>query len=215
MKIIDISRTLNNELSPWPGDVPFAFRTTASIGPGCPVNIGAITSSVHNGTHADAPFHFDPNGKQIDTLPLSSYLGRAIVVDLSSKFLQANNSRSIGVSDLESASERIAETNRLLIKTKVWSDSAMFPGWIPILETDVPAWLEKLGVVLIGMDVPSMDELDSKQLPIHHALALANIAIVESLDLSLVEAGIYHFAAVPLKIAGGDGAPVRAVLWTT
>ena len=215
MKIIDISRTLSNELSPWPGDVPFAFRTTARIGPGCPVNIGAITSSVHNGTHADAPFHFDPDGKQIDVLSLSSYIGRAVVVDLASKFLQENNSRTISVSDLESASERIAETNRLLIKTTVWNDSTRFPGWIPILETDVPAWLEKLGVVLIGMDVPSMDELDSKQLPIHHALALANIAIVESLDLSVVEAGVYNFAALPLKIAGADGAPVRAVLWTT
>ncbi len=215
MKIIDISRALHNELSPWPGDVPFAFRTTARIGPGCPVNIGAITSSVHNGTHADAPFHFDPEGKQIDVLSLSSYVGRAVVVDLSSRFLQENNSRTISVSDLESASERIAETNRLLIKTKVWNDSTRFPTWIPILETDVPAWLEKLGVVLLGMDVPSMDELDSKQLPIHHALARANIAIVESLDLSVVEAGVYNLAALPLKIAGADGAPVRAVLWTT
>ena len=65
----------------------------------------------------------------------------------------------------------------------------------------------------IGLDLPSVDPIDAKVLVNHHALAAANIAIVESLDLNEVEAGLYHFSALPLRITGGDAAPVRAILW--
>jgi arylformamidase len=82
-----------------------------------------------------------------------------------------------------------------------------------VIAADVPAWLQKNGVKLLGMDLPSVDEIDSKSLQNHHALAHAGIAIVESLDLNDVGPGIYQFAALPLKIAGGDGAPMRAILW--
>ena len=82
-----------------------------------------------------------------------------------------------------------------------------------MIAADVPAWLQKNGVKLLGLDLPSMDEIDSKSLQNHHALARAGVAIVESLDLSQVAPGIYNLAALPLKIAGGDGAPMRAILW--
>ena len=82
-----------------------------------------------------------------------------------------------------------------------------------MIAADVPAWLQKNGVKLLGLDLPSMDEIDSKSLQNHHALARAGIAVVESLDLGEVAPGIYNLAALPLKIAGGDGAPVRAILW--
>ena len=82
-----------------------------------------------------------------------------------------------------------------------------------MIAADVPAWLQKNGVRLLGLDLPSVDEIDSKSLQNHHALAQADIAIIESLDLSNVAPGIYQLAALPLKIAGGDGAPMRAILW--
>ncbi len=82
-----------------------------------------------------------------------------------------------------------------------------------LIAANVPSWLQKNGVKLLGLDLPSVDEIDSKSLQNHHALAGTGIAIVESLDLSGVGPGIYNFAALPLKIAGGDGAPMRAVLW--
>ena len=66
---------------------------------------------------------------------------------------------------------------------------------------------------LLGLDLPSVDPIEAKKLTNHYALAAARIAIVESLDLSEVEAGIYHLSALPLKIAGGDAGPVRAILW--
>src|SRR5437667_3522467 len=213
MKLWDISRTLSNDLAEWPGDEPFRFRLTREKTKGESVNLGAISMSVHNGTHADARFHFDTNGESIEKAPLETYLGRATVVDLAQAFLDTKEKHLITIEDLRLSAEAIAATSRLLVKTDRWRDSAVFPNQIPVIAADVPAWLQKNCVKLLGMDLPSVDEIDSKSLQNHHALARAGIAIVESLDLSDVASGIYQFAAPPLKIAGGDGAPMRAILW--
>jgi arylformamidase len=213
MKIWDISRTLSNDLAEWPGDEPCCFRLTRQKAKDGSVNLGAISMSVHNGTHADARFHFDTNGESIEKAPLETYLGRATVVDLAQMFLESKEKRLITIEDFRPSAEAIAATSRLLVKTGRWSDSTVFPNQIPVIAADVPAWLQKNGVKLLGMDLPSVDEIDSKSLQNHHALARAGIAVVESLDLSDVASGIYQFAALPLKIAGGDGAPMRAILW--
>ncbi len=213
MRIWDISRTLSNELAEWPGDEPFHFQLTKTIAEGQSVNLGAIKMSVHNGTHADARFHFDTKGESIEKAPLEIYLGRAVVVDLTEAFSQSKEKLMITIEDFQPHSEEIAETSRVLAKTGRWSNSAVFPSEIPVIAADIPAWLQKNGVKLLGLDLPSVDEIDSKSLQNHHALAAAGVAIVESLDLSGAGAGIYDFAALPLKIAGGDGAPMRAVLW--
>ena len=213
MKIWDISRTLSDELAEWPGDEPFHFRLTKTLAEGQSVNLGGISMSVHNGTHADAEFHFDANGESIEKAPLEIYLGRAIVVDLTEAFLQSKEKHLITIEDLQPHAEEIAETSRLLIKTGRWNNSAVFPDRIPVIAADIAAWLQKNGVKLLGLDLPSVDEIDSKSLQNHHALSGAGIALIESLDLSRVGSGIYNLAALPLKIAGGDGAPMRAILW--
>ena len=213
MRIWDISRTLSNELAEWPGDEPFHFQLTKTIAEGQSVNLGTIEMSVHNGTHADARFHFDTKGESIEKAPLEIYLGRAVVVDLREAFVRSSEKHLITTEDLRPHSEEVAETSRLLIKTGCWSDSAIFPNQIPVIAADVPGWLQKNGVKLLGLDLPSVDEVDSKSLPNHHALARAGIAIIESLDLKNVGAGIYNLVALPLKIAGGDAAPLRAILW--
>jgi arylformamidase len=213
MKVWDISRTLSNDLAEWPGDEPCHFRLTREKAKGESVNLGAITMSVHNGTHADARFHFDTNGESIEKASLEIYVGRATVVDLAQLFLDSKEKHLITIEDLRPSAEQIAATSRLLVKTGRWSDSTVFPDKIPVIAADVPAWLQKNGVRLLGVDLPSVDEIDSKSLQNHHALARAGIAIVESLDLSDVVSGIYRLAALPLKIAGGDGAPMRAILW--
>ena len=213
MKVWDISRTLSNDFAEWPGDEPFHYRVTKEIAKGATVNLGAVTMSIHNGTHADARFHFDSKGASIEKAPLEVYLGRATVVDLVQSFSQSREKHLITLEDLRLHAEDIAATSRLLVKTDRWSDSTVFPEQIPVIAADVPAWLQKNGVKLLGLDLPSMDEIDSKSLQNHHALARAGIAIVESLDLSNVAPGIYNFAGLPLKIAGADGAPMRAILW--
>jgi len=213
MKVWDISRTLSNDFAEWPGDEPFHYRVTKEIAKGATVNLGAVTMSIHNGTHADARFHFDSKGASIEKAPLEVYLGRTTVVDLAQSFSQSREKHLITLEDLRLHAEDIAATSRLLVKTDRWSDSTVFPEQIPVIAADVPAWLQKNGVKLLGLDLPSMDEIDSKSLQNHHALARAGIAIVESLDLSNVAPGIYNFAGLPLKIAGADGAPMRAILW--
>jgi arylformamidase len=217
MKIFDISRSLSNDLAPWPGDTPFHFELKRKMAEGATVNVGAVNMGVHNGTHADATFHFEESGDPIDRMPLDAYIGDAVVVDLTGLFGRAgeafDKTRQIGVADLEASSASLDRAPRLLLKTGVWKDSKVFPNWIPVIARDVCDWLRERKVKLLGLDLPSVDPIEAKTLINHHALAAARVAIVESLDLSEVEAGIYHFAALPLKIAGGDAGPVRAILW--
>jgi len=167
---------------------------------------------VHNGSHADAPFHFQPGAAAIEQMPLETYVGEATVVDLTDKF-RNGQARDITIADLEPAGAALVSAPRLLLKTGVWKDGKVFPEWIPVMTNDVAAWLGERKVKLLGLDVPSVDPIEAKVLTNHHALAAAGIAIVESLDLSDVEAGTYHLCALPLRIAGGDAAPVRAILW--
>ena len=212
-KMIDISRALSPTLAPWPGDVPFALKANAQIAEDAAVNLGSISMSLHNGTHADATFHFEANGETMEQMPLEPYVGAAVVVDLVAQLRGAR--REIDVTDLMPHAAAIETTRRLLLKTNCWPDSAVFPDWIPVLATDVPAWLAQRNLLLLGLDIPSVDSLDSKDMRNHHALGAAGIAIVESLDLTSASAGVYELSALPVKICGGDGAPVRAVLWRT
>ena len=212
MKVWDISRTLAADLAPWPGDTPFGFELIRKINSGDVVNLGSISMSVHNGTHADAVFHFEANGATIERAPLETYVGGAAVVDLNGTFSQEGKSL-IEIDDLRPHEQDIGTASRLLVKTGVWQDSTVFPPWIPVIAPQVAEWLGTRSVKLLGLDLPSVDPIDAKVLANHRALARAGIWIIESLDLTAVSAGIYNFAAFPLKISGGDGAPVRAVLW--
>jgi arylformamidase len=217
MEIFDISRALSDDLAPWPGDTPFHFELKWKMAEGATVNVGAVNMGVHNGTHADATFHFDESGDPIDRMPLDAYLGDAVVVDLTKLFVRAGHqfdkTQQIGVADLEAFAASLEQAPRLLLKTGVWKDSKVFPEWIPVIASEVPAWLRARNVKLLGLDLPSVDPIEAKKLTNHYALAAARIAVVESLDLSEVAAGTYHFSALPLKIAGGDAGPVRAILW--
>ena len=204
---LDITRSLKGDLAPWPGDANFDYRLVGRLAEGSSVNLGRITTSLHSGTHADAFFHFEDDGLTIDQFGPERYVGKAAVVDLSARFSESLG--EITVADLESG----PTAPRLLIKTGAWPDSAKFPEAIPVLASGVAEWMRSRGVQLLGLDLPSVDLIDSKDLRNHHALAAADIAIVEGLDLSEAEAGVYSLAALPLKIIGGDGAPVRAVLW--
>ena len=198
--LIDISRPLSNSTAHWPGDTPFDFglpvRREAESG----INVGAFTSSTHFGTHLDAPFHFADSTETIDQLDLEVCYGDALVVDVRGHSL-------VGP-------ELLPDTTpaRVLLRTDSWLSSAEFPVSIPTLSLEAVHKLAAQKVVLIGVDVPSVDQLDSKDLPIHHALYRAGITILESLFLADVRPGNYLLAALPLAISGGDAAPVRAVL---
>ena len=217
MELHDISVPLSERLAPWPDDTSFQFALNLKISEGATVNVGAVTMSMHSGTHVDAPFHFEENGATIENLSLEIYFGPAVVIDLSKNYSRPteefDSSRMITVDDLAAAASGQISIPRLLIKTNFITDRTVFPEEIPIIAQDVPSWLRERGTKLIGLDLPSVDRVKSKELRNHHALLRCGIMILESLDLSQVEDGVYNLAAFPLKIAGGDASPVRAVLW--
>lgn len=203
--IIDISRKLNTQTPTWPGDQPFSYQLTWSKEETGSVNVGQIASSCHTATHVDAPFHFNSHGTTIDQLPLELFIGKAKVVDVSTKQI-------IKPSDL--AFVDFTGIKRLLLKTNAWKDETSFPKEIPVLDSSLGAFLNARGVELIGVDLPSVDPIDSKTLDTHHAFEENSIHILEGLNLTQVETGDYRLTALPLFIEGADGSPVRAILET-
>lgn len=212
MKIFDISRTLSAEVPPWPGDVPFRYQLNGRIAEGSSVNVGSISMSLHNGTHGDASFHFDYDGWTMEQAALETYFGPAVVVDLTERFA-GGAMPHIQIADLEAVGDELRDAPRLLLKTGVWREPDVFPKQIPVIAPGVAEWMKSMGVNLLGLDLPSVDEIEAKRLVNHHALGAAGISIIESLDLNAIAAGRYNLIALPLKIKGGDGSPVRAILW--
>jgi arylformamidase len=205
MALIDLSRPLRPGLPHWPGDVPFALQPTLRLAAGGSCNLSALTTSLHNGTHLDAPWHYLEGGARIEAVPLEVCWGPAVVIDVRG---------ADAVERKHLAGHDFASSPRVLLRTDAWGDAGQFPAAWPLLAEDVPAWLGARGVCLLGVDVPSVDALDSSELPRHRALAAAGVFILESLDLHGVAAGRYELCALPMRIDGADGSPVRAVLRT-
>lgn len=195
--IHDITIPMNPSLAVWPGDTEFAFTSTAWG----EISVGAVTMSCHIGTHADAPRHFLPEGMGIAEISPDVYVGECLVIE------------AVGRDTLD-VDVFIGPSlpHRVLIKTLAWTDHTRFPDEVPVLTEAAVHYLLDNQVWLIGLDVPSVDRLQSKDLPIHHALAAANIHILESLDLRQIAPGRYQLIALPLRLDSADGSPVRAVL---
>lgn len=178
----------------------------ARIADGQSCNVGHLALGVHNGTHADAPFHYNERGATIDALAPELFVGPARVID-------ARGQASLTTGLLAGlARAEFDATPRILFRTDAWTDPAVFPSRWPLPEPGLPAWLAERGIGLIGLDVPSVDPLGNTDMANHHRFDAANILILESLDLRGVAAGLYELIALPLRLRGADGSPVRAVL---
>jgi arylformamidase len=203
VKIFDISMPLYNGVPGWPGDTPYVFELAWTKEQSGSVNVGKIEMSTHTGTHIDAPYHFDNEGKRVIDLPIELYTGPAFVIDLT-------GADEITVESIEG---KIKENmKRVLFKTSCWKDRNSFPEKIVPVSPKVVPYLKKHGTGLIGVDMPSVDPLDSKELLAHHALHKHNIHILEGLILDEVPEGEYELIALPLPLTDGDGSPVRAIL---
>jgi arylformamidase len=203
MKIHDISRPILTGMPVWPGDTPAEFTFTNTKAAGYSANVGRLRVSLHCGTHADAPYHYNDAGLKIDEVPADTYVGPARVVDIRGH---------AAITTALLAPQDFKGTPRVLFKSDTWTDFAVFPREWPLMAPDVPAWLAARGVKLVGLDVPSVDHIKSTDLPIHHACDAANLVILENLDLRAITPGVYELIALPLRIQGGDGSPIRAVL---
>lgn len=198
----DITQTLDDAIAHWPEDTPFTYERTVSKEQSGSVNIGRIETSTHIGTHIDAPFHFEDSGATVEQLDINRYIGEATVIEVSAE-------ETITLEALEGF--RIKGTI-LLIKTKGRNDRTLFPVRIPVLEKRAVEHIARNGIRLFGIDVISVDPIDSKMLEIHHLLYERDIMIIENTVLDDITPGYYDFIAIPLKIKGGDGSPVRAAL---
>lgn len=203
MRLYDITHPLGNATAPWPGDTAFEYEPTWQIAQGSSVNLSKVTLGLHNGTHTDAPYHYDEQGLRMDQVPLHRYIGRARVVAL--------EGRSV-LSEVDMHSLDLTGVERLLIRTGSCPDPTCFNEAFTYLEPEAVRYLAAQGVRLLGTDAHSVDAFDSKDLQAHNACRESGMLILENLFLAGVPVGDYELIALPLKLVGADGSPVRAVL---
>jgi arylformamidase len=201
----DISIPMGSSTPEWPGDQPFSCGWTQTLARGASVNLSAITTSPHVGTHADAPLHVRDGWPASHEVPLSPFAGRAIVcrVDASLDTLAMKDLRAIPSS---------GPVERLLLRTDCSVASGRFPERWPVMSVAAVRALIERGLVLLGVDTPSVDSRHSKTLDVHHALFGGGAFNIESLDLRGVDDGEYELVAYPILLHGLDAAPLRAVL---
>ena len=211
LRLYDISVTVNRDTPEWPGDTAFSFDWSTTISSGDSVNVSMITSSPHVGTHADAPLHVHDGWPGSHELPLDAFIGRAIVVDVSESAGEITL-EMLAARIPDDLTERIGRAQRMLLKTGQTIAGGRFPEEWPTLSEKCARALLGHGLRLLGVDCPSVDARESKNLPVHHMLFSGNACLLENLDLRRVPAGDYELLAFPLKLMGMDAAPVRAVL---
>lgn len=203
MRIFDISMPLQPGMVVWPGDTAFELDRVFRRAHGDSVNVGSMITSLHAGTHVDAPRHLEDHLPGVEAIRLDCVWGRCQLIDQGSHPEISRELLENSVAD---------STERLLVKTSAWGNRAQFPSAIPTLTVSAAEWLAARGMRLFGVDLPSVDQIDSKALLIHHLLVEHGIVILEGLCLDEVPAGHYEISALPLRIPGMDAAPVRAVL---
>jgi arylformamidase len=200
----DITRTIQDGMAVWPGDPEVRLYQVSRIKDGRSSNVSAIHMGTHTGTHLDAPYHLDDTGGDIAGMSMNILIGPARVFSI-------DVNERITVEDLVTLDWR--DIQRVLFKTRstAYSGDAFDSGFV-YLEADAAAFIADRGILLVGTDAPSVDPLNSLALPSHRALLDRDIAILEGVRLEKVPPGDYELICLPLKLAGVDGSPVRAIL---
>lgn len=202
-RILDISSPLSPNLAVWPGDVPFALEAGSRISAGDALDLSSMRTTLHIGTHADAPSHVVQGGQSIDALELSPFLGPCEVIEVS---------LPTGERILPRHLPGPVRAPRVIFKTGSCPDPTRFSEAFNSLSPELIECLAEQGCVLLGLDTPSVDPFDSRECESHRALVERGLQSLEGLRLEGVEPGLYTLVALPLRIEGGDASPVRAVL---
>lgn len=193
----------------WPGDPDVSLEQTSSIDAGDAANMTKLEMSAHTGTHMDAPRHFLPEGAGIDSLPPAVTIGPARVIAV-------EDAESTKADELRGHEPKPGE--RLLIRTRnspaAWQEDGFVEDFVH-LTTEAAELLADVGVGLVGVDYLSVAGYERNEPEVHRALLGAGVWIIEGLDLSAVEPGEYELVCLPLRLAGCDGAPARALLRTS
>ena len=207
-RLYDISLPLRSGGVVYPGNPPISITAQQAISQGDGANVSRLDLGSHSGTHVDAPKHFFDNGAGVDSIPLEVLMGPARLLAFGDTVM------SIGEAEL--SAHDLTGVTRLLLKTRnsQWlaSDSTAFHPDYTYVAPDGAEYLARLGVRLVGVDYLSVEQFHSGHHRTHRTLLERGIVIVEGLLLTEPPAGDYHFRCLPLKLAGLDGAPARAVL---
>jgi arylformamidase len=203
---IDVSVTLRTGMVTWPGDPSVRFSHASSMERGDPATVSLLEMGAHTGTHMDAPAHFVRGGMGIDAMPLDAAIGSARVIAIS-------DSESIKVDELTKHSIRRGE--RILFRTAnsdhCWDDDRFVEDFV-YLSAPAARYLAQRQVRLVGIDYLSVGGFQADGEEAHQALLNAGIWVIEGLDMKEVRPGRVQLICLPLKIAGGDGAPARALV---
>jgi arylformamidase len=202
--LTEISPLVSEELAVWPGDVSFRRTVSLDTQAGAHLTLSSIETTVHVGAHVDAINHFSDVAEGVDAADPSRYVGPCQVVEV-----RKPRGELIAASDLAGVSIR---ARRVLFKTGSYPDPRRFNEDFVAFSAEAIDELAARGVVLVGIDTPSVDHCQSKELAAHHATARAGMAILEGIVLSDVAPGFYELIAAPLRLAGADASPVRALL---
>jgi arylformamidase len=204
-KLLDVSVPLARGIVTYPGNPEFQFEPIKRIADGGSSNVSRLVLGTHTGTHVDAPKHFIDDGAGVDELPLDLLIGRARVLEI-------NTRGPITADDLIAAGLR--EDLRVLFKTPnsaLWNSPEFHTDYAHLSDT-AARYLVDQGVKVVGIDYLSIEQFKKAGAPAHKTLLSNGVIIIEGLNLSEAEPGMYEMYCLPLRISGGDGAPARVVL---
>lgn len=200
--LYDITPPISPRLAVWPGDTSPSREVLMDLAKGDPVTLSTLRATVHLGAHADAPNHYGLNAPDIASRSLTPYLGECSVIRV------AVERGALVTADMLPASV----APRVLLATGTFPDPGHFNEDFAALAPELVDTLHARGVLLVGVDTPSVDPRPSKTLPAHQRFLAHDMAILEGLVLRNVPEGRYELIALPLRLEGFDASPVRAVL---
>ena len=169
------------------------------------VTLSTLRATVHLGAHADGPNHYGKDAPAIDERSLDYYLGPCQVI-------RVDVPRATRISP--ALLKREVMVARILFATGTYPDPQNWNGDFAALSVELIDFLHERGVITVGIDTPSVDLFESKDLPAHQAISRHNMSILEGLVLKDVPEGTYELIALPLPLVGFDASPVRAILRT-
>lgn len=205
--IYDISISVANGMITWPGDPAVSITRPVQMSEGAVCNVTSLQMGVHTGTHIDAPYHFVAAGTTVDEILLETCFGEVLLLEVAGEAITK-----------ASLLDRIpTETKRVLIKTsnsRLWQENhSEFDTKFVAIDAEAAEYLVECGVELVGVDYLSVESFYAEEgNPVHTTLLAAEVVLLEGCNLFEVSEGVYTLAAFPIKVAGADGAPCRAVL---
>lgn len=200
----DISPPVSERIAVFPGDTPYRREVLMDWEQGHHLSLGTLRSTLHVGAHADAPLHYHREGRPIDAVDPRRYIGPCQVIQV-----RTGPGERVLPSHLKDA--RITAP-RVLFETASFPDPDTWRDDFTSLSPELIHHLADRGVLLVGLDTPSVDPADSKALESHQALFSRDVSVLEGLILSHVPPGDYVLIAPPLRLSGADASPVRALL---